>query len=427
MTFTPLPPVSSAATRALVALNGALLSIGSVYFAVVVLGALLLLLSWATSDCTRAMLRFADVTTRRDRLRVFLPTATITFLGVAIGLADAASSAASSPVTAVLARAGVGSHGRLVVQHRDYVLNNHGGLSSDTVDDFIRSSNGTLTPGTLTPLRFALGTISYPQGNLIAPSSAIVTVPARVLPPELTGDIDAPCDRSVPVIVGDQARLGVGALIDIDGRRAVVAGFDSQLAGLGRLLVLGSNEQLGRCAFPEKAYTLVAGPADEAGSLMRAVTRNGGQAELTDARQLVEVYDDFWQGTVAPPEMNLFLQILLVAVLGSIYTSRTRSLQLQELRASLSARGVPVRVIGRASLLCLIRDALLAALLAIVPFSLLTAATNSTQFGIALPVGVSGLGAGLLAGHAAMLLGHLLGERPVARRLDLAGELRKAI
>ncbi|MBI3256155.1 MAG: hypothetical protein HYZ59_00020 [Actinobacteria bacterium] len=125
--------------------------------------------------------------------------------------------------------------------------------------------------------------------------------------------------------------------------------------------------------------------------------------------------------------MNLFLQILLVAVLGSIYTSRTRSLQLQELRASLSARGVPVRVIGRASLLCLIRDALLAALLAIVPFSLLTAATNSTQFGIALPVGVSGLGAGLLAGHAAMLLGHLLGERPVARRLDLAGELRKAI
>ena len=403
----------------LVWLNQSLLAFGSVYVVLFGVAALALLAARHCSRRVEALTVLSSASLRRDRLRFLLPIATIAFLGTAAGLANSASSAATEPLEAALAELSPSNETTVVVQHGEYVLNNHGGIPWASVEMLQESGLDAL------PITVGLASVTDESGELLAPSAAVVLVPdALGLVPgsQIGGD----CDR-LPVVIGSEAGLTPGSTLVVDGRLAVVAGVESVLGGLGRIPILGTHEHLGACAFPEATASMVLIDSADTQAIGEQLNAAGVQHEIISTSQLVDTYDEFWLGTVAPPQMNLFFQVFLIAVIGSIYVSRTRSLQFQEIRASLASRGVSRAALTSVTALGTATDTAIASVIAIIPFAVLAAATNATQIGLELPVNLRSFGAGLLAGHIVVWFGWLVGDVPVMRRLDIGAELRKVL
>lgn len=416
------PPVSTGSTSLLVAANAALLSIGPWFLAVLAIMRIGIAAASRSSANVRAQLRLAAANAESDRLRLVLPTATITFLTVSSALAGAASDGATTPFARALDLAGAGDM-RFVVQHEDFVLNSHGGIPAGDAAELERSLSGRVVP-----MNIALGTVLTPEGSH-PPSAALVTLPRASLSSfGLSGPASRSChDGSAEAVVGKQLGVKPGTAITVDGASVSVARTLDLDAGLGRVIVLGSHEGLGSCVFPETTYSMVAIEPGDAAEAERTLRANGTSFAIVESSELTGALDEFWLGTVSPPQMNLLLQVLMASSIGSVFIGRARALRSRRRNAFLISRGAPRRVLQRASALGVALDCCSATVLAIVPAVALTAIVNSTQFGLAIPVSISSLGAGALAGGLGIAAGAALGEYRMLRSLDVYDELRRGL
>lgn len=417
------PKVEASTTEMLVEANDALNNIATPYLLGVFVLELALLGHVLVNDRARSMRDLGLSSAGSDKLRLLLPLVTMACIGTGSGLAQDISAAANRPLQVgieAMTQSGIDvSDFQKFTQHTEQVLNNHGGIPVNVVDRLIEKHGSD----NIVPLRIALGSVFVPKTGEKPPSAAIVTLPTKVMETLGHKDIANSANEVPRVMVGNQLSVNVGEKIIVDGHEFEVEGFVNEPAGIGRIGVYGSNEDL-EDIFPENTYSLVMVRTDLAQHVASDLKQQGveyGQQSLDD---LYKKYKDFFMGTVSAAQMDLLLKAAMISAVGGIYIGRNRGRENLARDASLIARGVGRKTLRQAARRATFEDSIKASFLAGPVGIGLMMLTASTQYGFDMQATAKDLGVGLLAGQMTMFVGYVLGERRQINKNDIAANLK---
>lgn len=424
MSFTPAPDVSSTGTEVLISANNAMLDYGPAALATGLVG----LAGYHAIKHRNPEGKIAsshafthqDKSSRRKSL--VLTGGIISAVASASGLAAAASSGASEPVQAMAKLVDADPHETPIVTGYTNTPYNPSVIDFDKVRATIEQQGGTAIP-----FLQALGEVKNPAAKSNPSSAPIFAVPGAVLEKGLGVSMPATIDcGDMSVLVGKQLGAEEGATVLINDRPAKVAGTLDMKPGLDRVAAVTSLEQASACLYPDMPAT---------GAI--ALGLNGKKTELQEklraelgmpysARSFDEFeqkYNDFWEKSVAPPEMLLILGILAVgaAAIGNTHSNETK--KNTSTIATLISQGVSRKDIKRAYALAAHRNTVLATGLAAVPTTALIALNNSSQFGLEEKISPSVIGAGYVAALATTAFANHINNR-VIDNIDTARVLR---
>lgn len=418
--FTPQPAVSSSGTEALIGLNDTLREYGPYVLGLGVLAGGAYEIGRRRPDSRLSAMH--DITHQTKRWpRIAFTGAVMGIVASASGLGDTASHGANEPVKAMAEMLGADAATTPIITGYDNTPYNTSVINFDDTQKVITEAGGTAIP-----FMQNLGEVKSPDAASNPSSSPVFAVPNEVLQKSLGVSMPelANCD-DMSVIVGEQLGVSAGDAVTINDHPATVAGTVDMKPGLDRVAVIGSVEQIGQCIYPEQPMTgaVALGLDGKQAELQQKMEELGLTYSARSFEEFQEEYKEFWDRSVKPPEMNLILDSLLLGGIAIGAMQTTEVLRRRKNMAMLMSQGVEKKYIKRANKLAAQRDALLAVPVAAGTGVILTAATNSTQFGLEQAMNLSSLGAGYAAAAGVTGLSSFFASR-VIKKTNVAQELR---
>ena len=318
--FTPNPPVSASGTAALIKANDALRHYGPYILGLgLIVGAGFAI---ARRGPTTRLAAMYDITHQTKRWpRVVFTGVVMGIVASASGLGDTAGKGASEPVLAMAAMVGADSVESPIITSYANTPYNYSGIDFLAVQELINEAGGIAVP-----FLQNLGEVKNPSAKSNPSSAPIFAVPNYVLEKSLGVSLPAADCEDLSVIVGQQLGVPAGGTVKINDQAATVAQTTSMKPGLDRVAVIGSLEQIGECVYPGQPMTgaIALGLDGKGPELQQKIEDDLGllyPARSFDAFQ--KEYQQFWDGSVKPPEMNLILDLLLAGgiALSSMQTS----------------------------------------------------------------------------------------------------------
>lgn len=277
---------------------------------------------------------------------------TATFL-LATGIVGAASSALaignmaannSAEVINGAAQATGSTEATPVITGYGGAFGNHMPVNAQAVDEAVIKAGGV-------PINLVgeLGKVEDPKAAHNPTAGPIVGIPEQVLAQSMGVNLPPVenCD-DMSVLVGEQLftkdeldRINShdGTVnVNVNGRKAHVAGTVPVKPGLGRVIAIGSTEQISKCLYPESEMVIAENLTVDQ---VRQEVLPRVNAQLDTAyvgrsfADIVKENQDFWDGSVKPSEMNLVMDQL---VLGGIGIGFMEYMQLAGRRKKIAVR-----------------------------------------------------------------------------------------
>lgn len=350
--------------------------------------------------------------------RLILPALLMASVGSGSSLAQDSAEGAVRPLEMVedsVAASGISisEDYTTFTQHESQVINNHGGIPKQQVE-MLQDRFGEEA---IIPVNVALGSIRPLDGGAEPPSAAIVTAPESAI--GAIGNLDSISQTGLPtVIVGGQLDVKPGAVVVVDGKEFEVSDVIEAEAGIGRVVVYGTNDAMSEI-FPEETYSFSLVHEDvqeEASTLLE------DENVLFTTKELSELYDqyqEFFLGTISSSQMDFILKLGLVSGAGVLYFAHDRSKKNKFRDATLFHQAYASGDLVKATAYSTYLDSLKAAAASTVLIAGMKAMTGTAQYGFDLELSPTDVGAGLLVGQAVMLLGFAAEARQTKKNLNV--------
>lgn len=427
--ITVRPEVSSAGTEALISGNDMLRDVGTpiLLFGLAAYGSLAV--ARTRRESLSAGFDYINATRDRGIAQKVLPAAIIAAVASASALGDEASRGANEPVRILSSSISeAGQNPAVIVQHDNYIPFNHGEVRTDSLASIkskliesakaqqnqkAETSSFSFTAKVpfkqevnpenidIVPFVFALGSQINPENETNPSSAPITALPAAHIKAATGVDLSkksSDCSDN-KLIVGEQINARPGERVVVQGQSMEVAKTIDALAGLDRVVAIGSLEQLQGCVLGKESVSgAVVTGVNNLADIESQMKELGLDYSATDFAQIKEAYADFWDRSVKPVEMLLILQVLGIGAASAAYMRSSQLLRNKQVMASLIAEGgVPKQALKRAENIRALKAGVYGTALATVPLVGLTAMTNSSQYGLEQAADVKSLGAGFLA------------------------------
>lgn len=420
------PPVSSAGTEALISANDTLRAVGPYVLAgsAAVYGGLLL--SSRRNEKLDASFKYLDSGQKRNTAEWLLPAVIIGSVAVASGLGDTAGRGANEPVRVLAEATGAKQEEVLTVTQHDKVIPfNHSNLTQADFAELEVAVDDV--GGKAAPYILALGNVFDPDASNNPSSAPIAALPTESIEDmfgvSLASNAGTDC-QNMQVVIGEQLGAKRGDTVFVEGRKTEVVGTAEILPGLDRVAVFGSLEQLHECIFENEPFSgaVVIG-LEDADQLQQIIDGLGMEYSAQDLDELKALYSDFWDRSVKPVEMQLALLVLGTGAAGVTYIRNTEILKRRKDIAALIAEGVTKEQLQKAERIRSLQNAVKASGIAIVPLVVMTAVTNSSQYGLDQAADLASLGAGATAYIAVSYLSGR-GANKIINNMDVSQEMR---
>lgn len=431
--YRPDVPVSSTSTEFLIEANDGLRYIGpSALAATLLLGAGLQAgrRKNIKLDASFQVSKPYETSSSQKIVRRALPAFVIAAAATSSGIGDTASGAANNPVNFLQKATGANEqNSALVLQHRAVVPFNASQVSKIDVDTLQLWANleERFVPDShvkVTPFDLRLGSLlKQSNGHNNPSSSSIVALPEANIKRATGVSLHERSDGTMPVIVGDQLAK-TGDTVLVEQKPATVVATTDKVAGLDRVATIGSLETLSGEILKGDTYSgaVVTGVNDPE-QLQAELDILGIDASAVSLSHFKNQYNDFWDHSVKPVEMQLILFLVGIGVIAASYIRINDTLKKRQNLALLNAQGVDKKSLQRAESLRAFSDSASATILAVPGVYLLTTVTNSSQYGLDQAVDAKGIGAGLSLWLAANAASGVASSRFV-KKMDSADELR---
>lgn len=421
--WVPQPAVSSTGTDALIRLNGAMRDAGVAFLVVLAVASVAILVAARVSGRARAMVRTTrSSAVRRSVFEWILPPVIVTAVAVGSALGDETGRGANEPLKVMAAAVQApGQRTYVVLQHADALPFNHSALSAADVGAVTRWAARAKAP--VLPFTLALGDAARPDVATGPSSTAIVAMPQVTMARLFSLDARDVAPGHLTAVVSRQFAQR-GDRIRVDGTPARVVGSIDVYPGLDRTVAILPARAASRTVFANDPQTgVLVSTSDGPQPLRRALQERGSSAAVITLGAWSRLYDRFWGRSVKPVQMQFVLMIVLIGMIAGSYIRIADILRRRPTLAVVNVLGVTKRTLRSAEYLATTLRAAVAVLAAAPAVVLLTAVTNSSQYGLKLSPGLSGLGAGALLFTAASFAS-TLAANTIISRLDSSGELR---
>lgn len=324
-------------------------------------------------------------------VRIALAGGIMGTIASASGLGDTAAENAAEPIQQAAALYGADQATTPVFTSYEGALGNHMSVNYGPTQNAVIEAGGTPMP-----LIFELGKVEDPNVTNNPTSGPIVGVPNESL--KQAFGVDMPpiedCDN-LSILVGEQLGAEIGDSVKINGRPATVAGTIDVKPGLGRVMALGSVEQIDKCIYPDSMMVIANGlelPQDD--TLLRINDQLDTAYVSRSFKELIKENQAFWDGSVKPSQMNLIFQQL---ALGAAGIAILQGMQIANRRKKLAvrlSRDVKKSTITTAEFLASERDVIRSIPVGLGVYALFTTMINSTQHGMSQSIDIPSLASG---------------------------------
>ncbi len=324
-------------------------------------------------------------------VRIALAGGIMGTIASASGLGDTAADNASEPIQRAAALYGAEQAITPVFTSYEGALGNHMPVDYANTATAVSEAGGTPMP-----LIFELGKVEDPTSLNNPTSGPIVGVPNESLNQAFNIDMPAieNCD-DMSIIVGEQLGVDTGDTVKINGRPATVASTIDVKPGLGRVMALGSVEQLDKCVYPDSLMLIANGlELPQRGTLDKINNQLDTEYVARSFEELIEENQEFWDGSVKPSQMNLIFQQL---GLGAAGIAILQGMQIANRRKKLAvrlSRDVPKSTLTTAEFLASERDVIRSIPIGLGVYTLFTYMINSTQHGMSQSIDIPSIASG---------------------------------
>lgn len=430
--YTPHPKVNGKTSEMLIEANDLLRSTGGEGF---LIGGGLFVAGWALrkrDPSFDANLRTTDRNRAARRVGLGLSVLLVSAAGAGSALGDAAAKGASVPVDKI-AQGLAPSNPNAVqfISQNDGTPNGNkrpvGALPFNhsevrTADMLALRQKVLARGGQLAPYSLYLGSATHLDSRHDPSSTAVELLPNAVIQKEFgvslpgkgmasaeTGKKPAADCVDNEVIINKQFDVQPGESITVEGQKVQVAKTFEAFPGLDRSVAIESLEQALGCITTADLVTGAAVSGLSESDLQAVMKEMGLPYAVQNYQTYKKQYEDFWNKSVKPPEMQLILLTMLTSLggLGAVklidINNRKHTLAAQD--RSGTSRGIMIRrEFWRSG-----AESVKAGLFAGIPTLGFVAMNASSQLGIAESYDLKTLGAGFLVGLSANALATIAG------------------